>query len=222
MIPLIGITPDGGAPEGQPTEGEYTVRINYADAVRAAGGCPVLLPWQTENAEMLATRCDGLVITGGTPGISTKQGRTEFELALIRTALAVGRPVLGICNGMQLLGRILGASFVESISDEVTGALDHVPAPLPTNTAHPVILTPGTRLQVLAGSVDGQVNSLHRQAITGTGTFSVAALAPDGVIEAIEGPGWFIGVQWHPEYSLTALDKAIFADFVAACRGERS
>lgn len=218
MTPIVGITADGTAPDQAPTEAEYVVRMNYASAVRAAGGLPVILPWLQEDAPALIERFDGFLFTGGTPGVFTTPGRTAFERTLLRAALARKRPVLGICNGMQLMGQELGADFIESIGGEIAGALDHLPEPIPTQPAHAITLTPGTRLHRLAGSASVQVNSLHRQAISGGGDFTVAATAPDGVIEAIEGPGWTVGLQWHPEYGLTALDRAIFADFVSACR----
>lgn len=221
MTPLIGITPDGSAPDGQSTEAEYRIRMNYATAVHAAGGCPVILPWLPQDTESMIDRCDGILISGGTPGVSTKAGRTAFERALIRGALARGCPILGICNGMQLLGLELGAHFITSLAAEVPGAIDHMPAPLPTDLAHDVNLTPGTRLHKLAGSASVKVNSLHRQGIAGEGNFTVAARASDGLIEGIEGPGWSIGLQWHPEYCLSALDRTIFSDFVAACRATR-
>lgn len=220
MRPLIGISPDGDAPQGQPTEAEYRVRMNYAGAVWAAGGCPVILPWLKDGVEDLIGRCDGILVTGGTPGILSKDGRTGFEHALIRAALAAGKPVLGICNGMQLLGQVLGADFVESIPDAMPAALDHIPQPVPTELAHPVALTPGTLLHCLADGAETRANSLHRQAIAGSGDFTVAAWAPDGVVEAIEskGAGFALGLQWHPEYGLTELDRAIFAAFVDASR----
>ena len=50
----------------------------------------------------------------------------------------------------------------------------------------------------------------------------VNASAPDGVIEGIEAPGYrfCLGVQWHPEFEISAADRAIFAAFVAACQGQ--
>lgn len=220
MRPLIGISPDGEAAGHESSEAEYRIRMNYADAIRAAGGCPVFLPWHSDNVDDLAGRCDGILVSGGTPGVLTKDGRTAFERALIRAALRRDKPVLGICNGMQLLGQILGARFVDSIAATVPDALDHIPRPVPAETAHAVTLSPGSRLQRMAGCPEVRVNSLHRQAIAGTGDFIVAARAPDGVIEAIEAVGqtFAVGVQWHPEYRLTPLDDALLAAFVKASR----
>ena len=220
MRPLIGISPDGDTPAGAVTEAEYRIRMNYADAVRAAGGCPVILPWHMQDVGDLVDRCDGFIISGGTPGVLTKDGRSAFERALIQAALDRGKPILGICNGMQLLGQILGADFIDSIAASFPAALDHIPFAVPTEPAHRITLSNGTQLQRLAGSNHAVVNSLHRQAIAAASNFTVAAEAPDGVVEAIEAVGhkFALGVQWHLEYGLTALDNAVMAALVNASR----
>jgi hypothetical protein len=66
------------------------------------------------------------------------------------------------------------------------------------------------------GDAKTRVNSLHRHALTGSGRFRVVARAPDGVIEAFEGEttGFSLGVQWHPEYRLTAFDRYVLKTFV--------
>lgn len=95
-----------------------------------------------------------------------------------------------------------------------------MPQPAPTEVAHDLALAPDSRLSRLAGGTAAAVNSLHRQAVLADGRFRVTAHAPDGVVEGIEGEGsgYMLGVQWHPEYRLTNLDRALLADFVAAAR----
>jgi putative glutamine amidotransferase len=79
----------------------------------------------------------------------------------------------------------------------------------------------GTRLRAIVGRAEIAVNSTHHQAVKAVGeNLVVDAVAPDGVIEGIEDPRrrFCIGVQWHPEYRITAADSALFAAFIAACR----
>ena len=208
MKPVIGITVEGGTAQGEP---QYDIRRAYADAVAEAGGVPVLLPWGAAPAGDLLPLCHGILISGGAPGVSVTPGRTDFEIALLRGALDKGLPVLGICNGMQLPGQLLGGTL--TTLDDPTR---HRPASTAGAPAHEVRIEPGTRLAALGAPTALEVNSLHLQALFGHGRFRVAARAGDGVIEAIEGPRWSLGLQWHPEFRLTAFDRAIFSEFIHA------
>lgn len=217
---MIAITPDCTTEELVPTEAAYVVRANYAAALAAAGALPVVLPYLPDRIAEIVSRFDGFLISGSTPGISEIPGRTDFELALIRAALAAGKPVLGICNGMQMIGLALGGGLIEKLDPPAPGGPDHMPQPVPSSAAHSITLSVGSRLAGLATAGSMEVNSLHRQAIRPDGDFRVVATAPDGVVEAIEsaGSGYMLGTQWHPEYLLTNLDRALLADFVAAAR----
>ncbi|WP_292622059.1 gamma-glutamyl-gamma-aminobutyrate hydrolase family protein [Mesorhizobium sp.] len=217
---MIAITPDCTTQELAPTEAAYVVRANYAAALAAAGALPVVLPYMPDRIAEIVARFDGFLISGSTPGVSEIPGRTDFELALIRAALAAGKPVLGICNGMQTIGLALGGSLIERLEPPTPRGTDHMPTPVPSAAAHSVTLSAGSRLGALVPAGSMEVNSLHRQAIRPDGDFRVAATAPDGVVEAIEsaGSGYMLGTQWHPEYLLTKLDRALLADFVAAAR----
>lgn len=219
--PTIAITPDCQIDPAAPTESTYVVRMNYAAALAEAGALPVVLPYLGDRLDEVVARFDGFLISGSTPGISEMPGRTAFERALIEAALAAGKPVLGICNGMQMIGLALGAHLIDRLVPPAKVGPDHLPQPVPLALAHPIDLSPGSRIGELAGSASTWVNSLHRQAIGPDGRFRVAARAADGVVEAIEGhgPGYMLGTQWHPEYRLTELDRALLADFVAAARG---
>ena len=221
--PMIAITPDCMSSDAGPTETAYVVRANYAAALAAAGALPVVLPYMSDRLDEIIARFDGFLISGSTPGVSEIPGRTDFELALIRAAMTAGKPVMGICNGMQMIGLALGGSLIERLDPPAPGGPDHLPQPVPLAAAHPVSFAYATRLAGLAGTSKAEVNSLHRQAIRPGGNFAVAATAPDGVVEAIEGPGpgYMLATQWHPEYLLTDLDRALLADFVAAARQDR-
>ncbi|HWT57669.1 MAG TPA: Atu1372/SO_1960 family protein [Rhizobium sp.] len=212
--PLILITPDLGETPQQPTECEYVVRSNYAEAITSAGGVPLILPYEAENIEAALALADGIVLTGSRPGAEVADRRRDFERQLVAKALTTGKPLLGICHGMQLIGECLGGEF---LSELPAAGISHIPQDLPDELAHEIIVEPDSLLAGWVGTGPTRVNSLHRHALSGRGRFRVIARAPDGIIEAFEGEteAFCLGVQWHPEYRLTALDLEILKAFVA-------
>ena len=231
--PLIGITLDSEESGGYSNLPWYALRENYSQSITRAGGLPVALPHDPGQAEAYLDHIDGVVITGGAfdvdpaifgakqrhPTVTTKDRRTAFELAITRGAVSRDTPVLGICGGQQLLHVVLGGGLVQHIPDEIEGALAHE-QPNPRNQpGHSVAITKGTLLHKIVKTDELQVNSAHHQAALGAPQGVVInAVAPDGVIEGIEAPGqrFCLGVQWHPEYGVSAGDGAIFEAFVAA------
>ncbi len=233
--PVIGLTLDAEPPGGYSKLPWYAIRENYCAAVVRAGGLPVLLPHEVEQADAYLDVIDGLIVTGGAfdvdPAIfgagtrhttvKTKDRRTQFELAVTRGALGKDRPVLGICGGEQLLNVALGGSLIQHIPDEVPGALAHEQQSPRHEPAHIVRFIEGTRLRQIAGAPDAPVNSTHHQAVKAPASgLVVDATAPDGVIEGIEDPRrrFCIGVQWHPEYAISDADRRLFDAFIAAAR----
>ncbi|HXC92003.1 MAG TPA: gamma-glutamyl-gamma-aminobutyrate hydrolase family protein [Stellaceae bacterium] len=231
--PVIGLTLDHEPGGGWSKYPWYAVRENYCNAVRHAGGLPVLLPHEPDAAELYLDSIDGLVVTGGGfdvdpalfgaasrhPTVTTKDRRTAFELAATRGALARGMPVLGICGGQQLLNVALGGTLVQHIPDEVPGALPHRQPNPRDEPGHDVRIVAGTLLHQIAGTGHLAVNSAHHQAVKDAGPgIVVDALASDGVVEGIEDPRrrFCLGVQWHPEFEINEADRRIFRAFVAA------
>jgi putative glutamine amidotransferase len=235
--PLIGITADiAGHPEER-GERAYMVRQNYVDAIKRAGGMAIILPYDPAGAADYIARIDGLLVTGGrfdlppdwyggTPadGSVLKEDRSLAERALITAALAVDLPVLGVCNGMQLLGVMHGAPVIEHIPDEVPGALSHMAPETPHQAQHEVQFPPESNLAALAGTPSANVNSVHHQALRPAPGLRVAAIAGDGVVEAIELPSYrfCFGLQWHPEYGVSPADAAILHGFIAASAAYRA
>lgn len=215
--PLIFMTPDLDIAAVGPTEAEYVIRVNYADALAEFGGMPVILPYHTENITAALALADGVVIPGSRPGVRVEPSREAFETALIAGAMKAGVPLLGICHGMQLIGQHLGGRVVTGPDGE-DGPSRHIPQAVPDRIAHRIVLSQGTELAGF-GEPTAEVNSLHRHVLVGPGRFRIAALADDGVVEAIESEGtaFCVGVQWHPEYRLTALDRKLLGTFVARC-----
>ena len=234
--PVIGITVDSEPPGGYSGLPWYALRENYAEAVGRAGGLPVMLPHITDLAESYLDTISGLVIAGGDfdvdpalfgaaerhASVRTKDARTAFELAITRAALARDMPILGICGGQQLLHVALGGTLIQHIPDAVEGALEHEQPNPRTEAGHEVRVEEGTLLHRIVGVANLAVNSAHHQAAADAPVGVVInARAPDGVIEGIEAPSrrFCLGVQWHPEYAISAGDGRIFAAFVEACRG---
>ena len=234
--PFIGLTLDHEPAGGWSQFPWYAIRENYCNAVRRAGGLPVLLPHQPDDAALYLDRINGLVVTGGGfdvdpalfgaasrhPSVTTKDRRTAFELAATRGALDRGMPVLGICGGQQLLNVALGGSLIQHIPDEVPDALPHRQANPRNEAGHKVRIVAGTLLHRIAGVEELAVNSAHHQAVKEAGPgVIVDARAEDGVVEGIEDPrrGFCLGVQWHPEFEISAADRNIFRAFVAAAGG---
>jgi putative glutamine amidotransferase len=234
-LPLIGLTLDAEQPGGYSKLPWYALRQNYFDSVVRAGGLPVALPHAPELAEAYLDTIDGLLVTGGAfdvdpalynggpahPTVALKAGRTAFELAMVRGALARDMPVLGICGGEQLLAVALGGTLIQHIPDSVPDALAHEQPNPRTEPGHSIAIAAETLLARVVGTATMAVNSAHHQAVATPGPGAVVnATAPDGVIEGIEHPGhrFALGVQWHPEYAVDAADQRILDAFVAASR----
>ncbi|MFO0724964.1 MAG: gamma-glutamyl-gamma-aminobutyrate hydrolase family protein [Myxococcota bacterium] len=240
MRPLIVVTLDQGTVDRRgvsfPT---VYAKEAYARAVERAGGLPFLAAptADLELAAELGGRLDGLVVTGGAFDIeperygqtpsgarvdAPKPLRTAFEWKLIEVALARGRPVLGICGGMQLLNVVLGGTLLQDIGTSIAGALEHEQPNSPALPAHAVALSPDSRLARRLGHTSIAVNTTHHQALDRVAeTLVVVGRSPDGVIEAVEhrnAPGT-LGVQWHPELLQDEASAAIYSTLVEASAG---
>lgn len=159
---------------------------------------------------------DGLILQGGADVCPRTYGeeplrpewggdpvRDAYELELVHAFMAAGKPILGICRGLQLINVALGGSLVQDLPSLRPGSVPHETAAYERN-AHNVRFVPGGRMAQWFGPVSGgPVASIHHQAIARLGKgVEVEATADDGVIEAIRwnGPSFVCGVQWHPEF----------------------
>jgi putative glutamine amidotransferase len=161
------------------------------------------------------------------PTVTVDRARDDYEIALTRAALERGLPILAICRGVQLLNVVGGGTLVQDLPSERPDALPHRPGGAADALAHDVVVTAGTTLEVLLGEhLDAShavaVNSRHHQSVQEVAPgFCVSAVARDGVIEAIEqaGPGFCLGVQWHPEnFWRSGTFAELFRGLIAAAK----
>ncbi len=214
----------------------------YTKGVLAAGGFPVVLPL-TDNPRILrkiVESCDDFIVPGGhdiapeTYGQrrSMHLGRTiaqrdAMELTLIPQILAAGKPLLGICRGMQALNVACGGTLWQDVGDAFPHSqIRHAQQKPYTRPVHPVHIDEASHLAQIMGATDVEVNSIHHQAVDKPGRgLVVAAQAPDGVIEAVEMPErpFVVGVQWHPEFLWPTHpeDARLFERLVAAAAAHR-
>ncbi len=239
--PAIGITPDWSQPADRAFP-RYDLAVPYAQAVLGAGGLPLVLPY-SDDPQVLGDylgRLDGLLVTGGAFDVppaeygeevragcgALKPERSRFERAMIRLALGRGLPILGVCGGMQLLNVHFGGSLWQDLKSEYPQALGHEQKIDKRQPSHAVQVKAGTLLANAIGEGERPVNSTHHQAVRRLGEQLVAsAVAPDGLVEALEAPGhrFVVGVQWHPETLVENLpwQLEIYRGFVGAAREGR-
>lgn len=241
MAPIIGITTYGRverpAPTGHYSE-HYVVPTPYVDAVRRAGGVPVMLaPGETRWSRWLDA-VDGVVVVGGTDIDPTHYGaartihvqaadpeRDTSELALAATLVERDLPSLFVCRGMQILNVALGGTLHPHIPDLDMGDIhrdEHG-----WWAYHDVIVTEGSKVAAAMGTLLPKPCSGHHQALDVVApALEVTAVAPDGLAEAVELPGhrWLVGVQWHPEVSAPddPSQQGIFDHLVAESAAPRT
>ena len=225
--PVIGITSVYEVTEGK--SAQTTVSFAYVLAVAENGGVPVVLPTvdREEVLQRYVEMLDGLVLVGGDdippevygekPHETVKPlppQRYEFERKLIARWLESGKPLLGVCLGMQFTNVVAGGTMIQDVPSEIGTTVDH-------RAYHRVQIEAPSILADILNAREAEVLSNHHQAVDDLGKgLRVIARSDDGVVEALErtdGPfGLF--VQWHPE---AMTDRAhrdeIYGALVRAC-----
>lgn len=226
--PVIAVLCCGGSLIGRDMQ---FLANRFLAPLAAVGAAALLVPTMPHVVDALAVaaRCDGLLLTGSNTNVSPSRygggaevdadhGRDEVALGVAEAMISAGRPVLGICRGMQELNVLHGGSL--TVLDDVAGVhmraldWDH---PDVFNHGHDVDLV-GDRLRGLAGTNRIPVASIHRQGIARlAGDLTLEATAPDGIAEAFSGSaGRVVGVQWHPELMRSTLDRRLFEGLALA------
>ena len=214
------------------------------------GAYPTLLPRKTGgmNVEEILSFVDALILQGGSDISPLQYGekpkkkewegdgiRDVYEIELLHKAMALGKPVLGICRGAQLINVALGGSLYQDIPTQINPDSKHYDAKLYDTFSHEIVIEKNTHLEKLYAKIaKRKVISVHHQAIKELGRALVveARSKEDGIIEAIRYQGasqkkgeekapYVFGIQWHPEYQLgegksSFMDhRPIFEDFFA-------
>jgi putative glutamine amidotransferase len=226
-----------------------TMSERYVRTLAEAGGVPLMIPLMPDDEESTRAMYDALdaiFLPGGAdldpasygeprlPGCDRSDAlRDQLELMLVRWALEDGKPVLGVCRGLQILNVAAGGTLYQDIATQMPDAVKHDYFPGQGHPrdylAHSVELTvPGSRLSALCGAGELRVNSLHHQGIKQLGAgLIVTAVAEDGLVEAVErhpaDDHYVVAVQWHPEalYHVDACARALFDTFIAAAAAYR-
>ncbi|MEM9762532.1 MAG: gamma-glutamyl-gamma-aminobutyrate hydrolase family protein [Pseudomonadota bacterium] len=222
--PLIGVSANAHR-VNDTYDAQVTGDRSLQAVVEAAGGWPIVLPGMPEAASTgeLVDLLDGLVLTGARPNVHPEEygsaddgrhgpfdrGRDGVMLPLLRAMVAAGKPVFGICRGIQEMNVAYGGTLHPEVRDE-PGRMNHRMPPGETNPdvifrkRHIVRLRPGGPVASLLGADEVITNSLHGQAVWKAGERIVLeGWAEDGTVEAISVSGarrFALGVQWHAEF----------------------
>lgn len=223
--PIIGITCSKNA------EGKIAMSQHYLNSVWEAGAISVFLAY-TQDEQKLAEYAqvfDGFLFAGGDDVDPARYGETvkfdsvevdadrdAFELALYAHVKPTGKPILGICRGVQVLNVAEGGTLYQHIDG-------HRQSQPGTVTEQKNTVEQGSYLHTLIGKDEIFVNSFHHQNIKDLApTLRADATSEDGYIEAAHMPDhkFFFAVQWHPEiYRQTSEEmQKVFSAFVNACK----
>ncbi|WP_243060120.1 gamma-glutamyl-gamma-aminobutyrate hydrolase family protein [Nocardioides sp. SR21] len=191
------------APAGIADDAEVASRLEVADGVLLPGGGDLAAHWSGQEAH--ATLYD------------VDDEQDAFDLAVARVCLARGIPLLAVCRGLQVVNAARGGTVVQDM-DETYGEMRHH-----RHRVHAIAVDEGSLLSSVVGDKI-ESSCYHHQCLASLGEgMHVVARSEEGVIEGVEipqAPGWFLGVQWHPEdtWATDPQQLAVFSAVVAAGR----
>jgi putative glutamine amidotransferase len=238
-LPLIGILPGFSPPDLcrkiSPAGSINFVDLNYIGSIEDGGGVPCIIPY-ISNQEMISRYCemlDGLMLIGGADVAAERYGqeplpsefaptpeRDEFEISFLHVFKETGKPVFGICRGIQLLNVALGGTLIQDIPS-MLNRVHHMQGVGSQEIAHEVRIDSDSLVARLLGPEDIEVNSFHHQCVDRLGDgLCAVGLSEEGIIEVVEHQThpFMLAVQWHPE-RMRNNDRQLnlFKGFVKAC-----
>lgn len=232
--PMIGVVP-----LYDETKESYWMLPGYMKGIEEAGGIPFMLPLTTDKEMILtlADTFDGFLFTGGqdvNPNLYGEQvepvcgrpceERDLMEAILFERAVALDKPIFGICRGIQLFNVLLGGTLYQDLPSQLQSEklITHKQNPPYDQPVHMVTIEKDSPLFTILKEESITVNSYHHQGIKRLAEPLVcAATAEDGLIEAVTMPGkrFVLAVQWHPEFIFHKEEKnlKLFKAFVKSC-----
>lgn len=220
--PLIGVTPYVN------DNGERYVPVGYINGIIEVGCQPLVINYQgcdEENLEKIAGILDGMVFSGGKDvdpefygetdwpeAGSHLRDRDEVEIYLLKNLYAAGKPILGICRGLQIINVALGGSLVQHVPKIYGDSLTHQQKGAEPPFVHEVEFEKGSRVREIFGQDKIMINSYHHQSADRVAdALKITARASDGVVEALEGKDdrFLVCLQWHPEKTLGMDEHSI-------------
>lgn len=246
MKPVIGITVNYDMGNrigthtglGTPLQDWDYIALDYANAVAASGGIPVLIPNLKNPEDMIPflDRIDGLLLSGGADIEPTLYGdvvkgfcgpiqirRDAQEMVMLKGAFAKKMPILGICRGLQFMNVGFGGTMYQDLPTE-KGIYHSINVAERNHPIHTVKFS-GGMIRDIMGVDELGTNTYHHQGlkdIAANGT--VTGRTADGNVEVVEFSGghpFTLGVQWHPEMMYDSpYTKKLFDAFIAAASAE--
>jgi len=232
--PLIGVTP------WYDYDQELTyIKPGYLEGINKSGGLGILLPMTIDEniIENIMDRCEGFLISGG-PDVDPKYYnevnlpfnssisplRDKLELFIIKKAIKMNKPILGICRGIQIMNVAIGGTLYQDIESQITDrvVIKHSQEAPKWHPTHKINIQEGSIIHDIFKSLSIDVNSFHHQAIKDIAPgFRVSSTSDDGIIESIEynDHKFAVGIQCHPElmWEKNPLFLNLFYRFVNSC-----
>jgi putative glutamine amidotransferase len=240
-VPAQTLQAMDGIPESLPHS--WVMNHRYFSALMGVGAAPWIVPLvpQDESAmRALYESAAGIFLAGGVDVDPASYGeeklavcgrtdpdRDDVELLWTRWAMADGKPLLGVCRGMQVINVACGGTLYQDLQQQSSDSIKHDYFPTQgyarDHLAHEAAIQPAGQLRAIFGADSIRVNSMHHQGIRQLGSgLTGSIVAPDGLIEGLEcnNGAFVLGVQWHPE-TLIERDagmRRLFSAFVDAAR----